>query len=260
MFGRKDKLSREETERCIERIRTRYDHLITSYMAPISLKNDFEARYSYALQMRMSLELFLQGEVEMVEELIQQEEDERDRAEQEALNERENGGGNKKSFADKIVEDLEKRISHYPVRRVHPDAANELVRLYGALQQFERDFWGAVENFLLKIFPSERNGLLAQLDQELWNMTYARNRERDNRDVPLALERYVMMLETDNYHYNLLGETQNCIKRAAFWFHDVRDSIRKARELGFQEERVVLAEEELTRMIEDFRLRDIKKN
>ena len=154
MFGRKDKLSREETERCHRKDqKPRYDHLITSYMAPISLKNDFEARYSYALQMRMSLELFLQGEVEMVEELIQQEEDERDRAEQEALNERKNGGGNKKSFADKIVEDLEKRISHYPVRRVHPDAANELVRLYGALQQFERGLLGSRRKFPFKDFP-----------------------------------------------------------------------------------------------------------
>ncbi len=260
MFGKKDKLSREETERCLDRIRDRYDLLITSYMAPISLKNDFEARYSYALQMRMSLELFLKGEVEMVEELIQQEEEALDRAEQQALEESRNGGVKRKSFADKVVEDMEKKIASYPTRRIHPGASNEIVKLYGALQQFERDFWGTVENFLLRIFPSERNGLLAQLDQELWNMTYARNRERDNRDIPLALERYVMMLETDDYHYDLMGETQNCIKRAAFWLHDVRSSIRKAKELGFSEERIDLAEEELTRIIEDFRIRDIKKS
>ena len=246
-------------DRCLERIRSRYDHLITTYMAPISLKNDFEARYSYALQMRMSMELFLKGEVEMVEELIQQEEEAQDQAEKAAMEERLTGGRKKKSFADKVVEDMENKIKGYPSRKVHPDAALEIIKLYGALQQFERDFWGTVENFLLRIFPSERNGMLAQLEQDLWNMTYSRNREREDRDIPLALERYVMMLETNDYHYDLLGETQNCIKKAAFWLHEVRSSIRKAEELGFSEERIQMAEEELTGIISDFRIKDIKK-
>ncbi|MDC7218391.1 MAG: hypothetical protein PQJ59_00515 [Spirochaetales bacterium] len=259
MFGKKDRLSREETDRCLEQIRARYDHLITTYMAPISLKNEFESRYSYALQMRMGMELFLKGEVETVEELIQEEEQALDEAERQADELRRGGGKPKKSFADKVVEDMEAKIKDYPSRSVHPDAALEIVKLYGALQQFERDFWGAVENFLLRIFPSERNGLLAQLDQELWNLTYDRNRDRDNRDIPMALERYVMMLETDDYHYDLLGETQNCIKRVAFWLHDVRNSIDKAEELGFSEDRINRARAELTAMIEDFRLKDIKK-
>ncbi|MDC7223151.1 MAG: hypothetical protein PQJ60_05375 [Spirochaetales bacterium] len=258
MFGRRDKLTREETDRCLNRIRSRYDHLITTYMAPISLKNDFESRYSYALQMRMGLELFLKGEVEMVEELIQKEESARDEAEKAAEAARLQGGP-KKSFADKVLEDMEAKIQHYPSRKVHTNAALEIEKIYGALQRFERDFWGTVENFLLRIFPSERNGLLAQLDQELWNMTYSRDRERENRDIPVALERYVMMLETDDYHYDLLGETQNCIKKASFWLHDVRSSIRKAEDLGFTEDRIRLAEAELTRIIEDFRIKDIKK-
>jgi hypothetical protein len=258
MFGKRNKLSREEIDSCLNRIRKRYDHLITAYMAPISLKNEFENRYTYALQMRMSLELFLKSEVEAVEELIQDEEKAKEQAEKEAELLRLNGG-EKKSFADKIVEDLEAKIKDYPPRQIHPDASPEIIKLYGALQQFERDFWGVIEKFLLRIFPSERNGLLAQLDQELWNMTYSRNKEREDRDIPLALERYVMMLESDDYHYNLMGETQNCIKQVAFWFHDVRSSIRKAEELGFTEPQAKMAEEELTRMIEDFRLKEIKK-
>ncbi len=252
-------MTREETDRCLDKIRERYDHLITTYMAPISLKNEFESRYSYALQMRMSMELFIKGEVEAVEELIQEEEKALDEAEKSAEQERLNGGRPKKSFADKVVEDMEKKIQGYPSRKLHQGASLEIVKLYGALQQFERDFWGTVENFLLRIFPSERNGLLAQLDQDLWNMTYSREKDVDNRDTPLALERYVMMLETNDYHYDLMGESQNCIKQAAFWVHEVRNSIRKAEELGFTEDRIKLAEEELTRIIEDFRIRDIKR-
>jgi hypothetical protein len=256
MFGKKDKLTTQEIDRALDMIRSKYDHLITAFMAPLSLKNDFEERYSQALRMRMGMELFIRGEMEMIEELIQEEEEAREQEEQAKLNRLKNGP--KRSFADKVIEDLEKQIEGYPSRRVHPDAALEIIKLYGALQQFERDFWGAVENFLLRIFPSERNGLLAQLDQNLWNMTYSRAKQ-DNREIPVALERYVMMLDSNDYHYDLLGETQNCIKQGAFWLHDVRDAIRKAGELGFEEERVNLAEEELSRMIKDFRLKDIKK-
>ena len=259
MFSKKDKLSREEIDRSLNMIRDKYDHLITAYMAPISLKNEFELRYSTALRMRMSMELFIKDEVEAVNELIKDEEKALDEAEREAEQNRLNGDRTGKSFADKIVEDLEKKIKDYPSRKLHPGASLEIVKLYGALQQFERDFWGAVETFLLRIFPSERNGMLAQLDHDLWNMTYSRDRNRDNRSTPLALERYVMMLETNDYHYDLLGECQNCIKQAAFWLHEVRSSIRKAEELGFSEDRIKRAEEELTRIIEDFRIKDIKR-
>lgn len=257
MFGKKDRLSQQEIDRVTERIRDKYDHLITVYMAPVYLKYEFDERYSQALRHRVGMELFLKGEMEMIEDLLRREEEARD---QEELARVRAGvpKSPRKSIAEKVLDEMEQRIADYPGRNIHPDASLEITKLYGALQRFEKDFWGAVESFLLKIFPSERNGLLAQLDQSLWNMTYSRSKS-DLRDIPIALERYVMMLDSNDYHYDLMGESQNCIKQGAFWLHGVRDSIRKAEELGFTDDRIKLAEGELTRIIEDFRLKEIRR-
>jgi hypothetical protein len=244
-----------EEQKALEKIRQEYDHLITSYMKPMALKLEFEERYSQALRMRMDMEHFINGEIIMLQELFKREEKRVDKEEQEAqTREARHAKYGKQGYSGKVEEDLNKQIEKYTCLKIHHHAANEICRLFGAIKEFETQFWRGVEAFLANIFPSERNAALAQMDQTLWQCTYCRN-----GNVPIALERYVMMLDSRELYGDLLQESQSCIKEAAFLLHDIKNAIEASNDLHFDDERVSIAYDMIITVLTDFRLRDIKK-
>jgi len=256
MFGR-NSLTAKELDQAMEKLRARYDHLITSYLKPLRLKSDFEARYSQALQAKMNMELFIKGEMEMLQQLFDAEE-QREAKEDFELQLREKrkdkyGSG---GYAQKVMEDQDRQIERYPFLRIHPHASKEICYLFGALKDFEETYWHYLETFLANVFPSERNNALAQMDQTLWQCTHSRNRDGG---APIILERYVMMLDSEDLYGDLLKESQSCIKEAAFLLHDIRNAIQAGMELGDEDERCKFAFAMVVAVIEDFRLKDIKK-
>lgn len=254
MFGKKS-LNSKEVDKALEKIRQRYDHLITSYMKPLSLKNEFEDRYGQAMRNRMNMEMFIKMEIEMLEEFFKKEEEIQDREEQaNQLRQKRIDKYGQGGYSQKVVEDLEKQIEKYPPLKIHPHAANEIMRLYGALKAFEVEFWHPLESYLINAFPAERNGALAQMDQLLWRCTHCRHGK-----VPTALERYVMMLDSSELYGDLLQENQSCIKEAAFLLHDIKQAIELSWEMEYEDERVRFAHQMVLAILEDFRLKDIKK-
>lgn len=253
---RKKSLTQDELDKAMEKLRARYDHYITSYMKPMKVKSDFESRYSQALASRMNMELFIQGELEMLEELFQHEEEREEKEDQEehTRQKRQEKYGDSGYF-QKVVEDQDREMEKYPFLKLHPHASKEMGFLFGAINDFEKNFWRALESFLMNVFPSERNNALATMDQNLWRCTHCRSGQ-----VPVILERYVMMLDSEELYGDLIHESQICIKEAAFLLHDIRNAIQASWELGYEDERISFAYAMILNMIQDFRLKDIKKN
>jgi len=254
MFG-KHSLSNKELDQALEKLREKYDHLITSYMKPLKIKMDFEERYAQALRAKMNMELFIKGEMEMLEELFKTEEEREDKeAYDNLLRETRKEKYGDKGYAQKVVDDQDKQIERYPFMRIHPHASKEICYLFGALKDFEKTYWHSLESHLANVFPAERNNALAQMDQTLWQCTHS----RDDK-APIILERYVMMLDSEELYGDLLQESQSCIKEAAFLLHDIRNAIQAGMELGYEDERASFAYAMVMAILQDFRLKDIKK-
>ncbi len=251
MLGRKksDRLSPKETEKALERIRRSYDDYIISYMAPIDEKSAFEERYITALHARVDLTRFIKEEIEHLEGLKQA--GEIMKAQQARTTAA--GAGKPKGFADRVMEELERKIAHYPEIHFHDDASPEVMKLYGALREMDTLHWAVLARFIRNVHSST---VSYNLEDRLLRMTTI---GEDN--VPPELERYLFLLkQRGRYSSELFRESQECIKRAAFFLHDLRIILQECRERGLTDDKDV---DEAIRYVEniiaDFRLKDLKR-
>ncbi len=246
---KKDKLSPKEIEAALARIRQKYDDHIISYMTDTAEKSAFEDRYIMALHARVDLTRFVQEEILHLKELEQKSREEADRIA--SLPPRRKAPV--KSFADKVLEELERRIEPYPSLDFNTDASLEVRKLYGALGVLYKEHWHALSDYLRKFHSSE---LSYNLENRLLRMTVMGH---DN--VPPELERYQFLLShRGKYATELFREAQESIKRASFFLHDLRILMMETRERGIIDEKVENAYKYVENIIQDFRLKDLKKN
>ena len=251
MLGRKknDKLTAKEVEKALERIRRAYDDYIISYMAPIDEKSAFEDRYITALHARVDLTRFIKDEIEHLEGLKQTGEIQKAQQARKPAATAEKPKG----FADRIMEELEKKIAHYPEINFHEDASPEVRKLYGALRELDGLYWAILSKFIRKVHSST---VSYNLEDRLLRMTTI---GEDN--VPPELERYLFLLkQKGRYTSELFRESQECIKRAAFFLHDLRIILQECRERGLTDDKEVDdAICYVENIIADFRLKDLKR-
>ena len=244
-----DRLSQKEIQTALVRIRQKYDDHIISYMTDMAEKSAFEDRYIMALHARVDLTRFVQEEILHLQELEQKAREHADRAPKPKSKK----PGKPKNFADKVLEELELRIAHYPSLDFNHDASVEVRKLYGALGVLYKEYWYALSEFLRKYHSSE---LSYNLENRLLRMTVM---GADN--VPPELERYQFLLsQRGKYASELFREAQESIKRASFFLHDLRILMQETRERGILDEKVENAFEYVENIIHDFRLKDLKKN
>lgn len=251
MLGRKrnDRLSPKEIEKALERIRRAYDDYIISYMAPIDEKSAFEDRYITALHARVDLTRFIKEEIGHLEGLKQKGEIEK----AQRLRNPTTAKAKPRSFADRVMEELEKKIAHYPEIHFHDDASPEVMKLYGAMRELDSLHWAVLAGFIRKVHSST---VSYNLENRLLRMTTI---GEDN--VPPELERYLFLLkQKGRYASELFRESQECIKRAAFFLHDLRIILVECRERGLTDDKDV--DEAICyveNLIADFRLKDLKR-
>ncbi len=250
MFSRKksDKLSSKEIETALAKIRKGYDDYIISYMTAIDEKSGFEDRYITALHARVDLTRFIREEIEHLQALTRDRENEKAAS----VHVRKAAPADKRSFADKIMEELEKKIEKYPEIDIDEDASVEVKKLYGALNELDRIHWVVISGFIRKVYSSS---VSYELENRLLKMT-----TMGENDVPPELERYLFLLkQRGQYASELFREAQECIKRASFFLNELKRILEECRDRGLMDESVEIAYNYVENIINDFRLKDLKR-
>ena len=249
MFKRNksDRLTPKEVETALTRIRKTYDDYIISYMTPIDEKSAFEDRYIDALHARVDLTRFIKDEIEYLQQLIKEGEDKKIRNIKPAT------AQPAKGFADRIIEELEKKIESYPEIYLHDDASVEVKKLYGALKVLDYEHWSTVSTFIRKVHSST---VSYNLENRLYRMTTV-----GGESVPPDLDRYLFLLnQNGQYSTELFRESQECIKRASFFLHELHHILLECQDRGLMDESVEIAYNYVENIISDFRLKDLKRS
>ncbi len=248
------RLSNEEKNKILSKLRREYDNLQYELGAPKSLKQGFEDRYIDALRSRTDLTTFLSAEISVIKELKNKNSEKKDAGEKKSAGKK----GSKKSFADRVLEKLTARIKAYPHLPIHPDAAEEIEYLFGALDRFEKVYWAQADSIFRNFFPRELSFTRTDLDNSMLNLV-----SRMKGRPPITAERYITLLN-DRYsdESDLTREVKRSLTEAAFFFHRFIVSAKAVleREDLTQSDRMALkkAYEEAKRIIKDFRLGDLK--
>ncbi|OQX29341.1 MAG: hypothetical protein B0D92_04275 [Spirochaeta sp. LUC14_002_19_P3] len=159
------------------------------------------------------------------------------------------------TFADKIINDIQSRIENYKAINLHPEADREVVKLYGAMAYFDTHYWDVVETYLRRAFPQPGQLDRMSIEQRFWRFVSS----RDDRP-PNALEQYKRILETPGtLNGEKAQEVREAVKVLAFFLHELLEVCEKAAQLYGSDARVEEAVQYIKTIIEDFRLKHLKR-
>lgn len=260
---KKKPLTQEEVDRTVEKIRQRYrDYMIEFTKNPRCMKA-FEDRYFDARKYQMDMETFLYAEFSVIEELVRREQEEREKAFEKTM-----GNGNKAKtkqqaqgtkkpgFADKIIEEYQKRIAGYDDGFDSNNASLEMKKLIGAMKKLEQEYWSSAEPFIRHALGKKGEDMLRSLDYTLHNYT-----ER-GKAVPKALSQYEILLRSGTSSlYKSEREEKRIILDVAYFLHKLVGTTSEALKIiseGNEERKTVeKCYDFVHTIITDFRLKDL---
>lgn len=247
------KLSRAEVQLAVDKIVKKYDEYATRFFKTPALKMAFEERYFSALKGGLDMQAFLQAEIDVVEELIR-------KAEAQLQQAQASQGAPRPGFADRVIQELSARTEKYGDAAFHRHAKQEIRRLVAALSRFERELMSQMHDALRETSYGLSSREMAELDSRLRDLTSA-----DGKSAPPRLTRYVALLNAFPRDYNAVDrEEKSFLVDAAYFLHDVRAVIERAREsyrdLAARDvSRLAQVEEYVTAVLEDFRIKDFRR-
>ncbi|MFP4267980.1 MAG: hypothetical protein ACLFQW_08320 [Spirochaetaceae bacterium] len=256
------KLTPQEVELAVEKIRENYDRYMVRYVKNRKERDAFEDRYLEARKARVHLDRFIIEELKWIKHLEGQAEAAR---REERRNSRENGGGgeekdsNKKSFADKVLEELRTRIDKYPFVGLGAEEVYDVDKLYGALGVFERNYWPQVDKIYRRVYPTRYSGPRIIIENQLFDLT-----EPAAGRFPPRLQNLIALLGRFPRNYrDIEWESKQCILTASFFLHTTADELATLKEEDIitkaQRETVEKAYNFVHTVIVDFRLTDLKE-
>lgn len=259
------KLSESEIDTAIQNIRKLYDDYIIQYMKGIKVKNDFEERYLHALRHRMDLSAFVRTEREVIRDMAKREEERiqlqyRKAQRQGARLRTSKAEDSKESFADRILAENRERIEKYPDLSIHEDASFELKKLFGTLNQLDREYWPLFERVLKGMYPSLYSGPRVLIESRMIELC-----RPSTSGVPPRLMSYQTELSKFPRSYTAIDrEEKQCILSAAFLLHLISSECEKvlsAQDIKPDERADVEKVSAFVHtVIEDFRLKDLKED
>ncbi len=128
-------LSTKEIKLVLEKIRTKYENIITTFGKSQALLDNFNDRYFDALKKRTNITVFLLAEIEAVEEIFKNEEQKV--ADAEKKRKMKQG----KSFIDGVMEENKRRYSKYPRVELSVDCDEEVCHLCGAIRHWLNGYY-----------------------------------------------------------------------------------------------------------------------
>ncbi|HOT46852.1 MAG TPA: hypothetical protein PLM53_17910 [Spirochaetota bacterium] len=191
-----------EINRLIDKLKKRYAEY--SRKNPTWFNMDaFNDRLLMAYRNRMNLEAFILAEIANFEKV-------RDKYEKKK---------NEKSFSDqvdRIIDEITARIKKYPAIRFHPKAGVEITHFYGALSDFELNYFPVL--FIIAEDKSLKDRLIA-FEQELNNLAAPRGKLPAKR-----VEDHLMKLRLrDAQELEIERDKNEYLKESAFLLHDIID-------------------------------------
>jgi len=252
---RKQKLKKSEIEATIDKIRSEYDKYIVTFHKPALLKQEFERRYKNAQIEYMDMERFLKEEIIAVKSIFNhQEKIEKDKITKFEKDRMRTLRKNQPDFADKVLEKLKKKIIAYPPLNFHKDASYEIIHLYGALREFERQYWPSLDNFISENKSWALRGEKRDYNNELWRFLPS-----GENGIPVILERYYLMLNSKNTTLkDISREAQECMKSAAFLLNDIIWSCNHIIKKGIDSTNIDQSLKFVQNIVDDFRIKDLK--
>jgi O6-methylguanine-DNA--protein-cysteine methyltransferase len=251
-MGKQEKLTPLQVDKLISRIRSEYKDFIIRYQKPFTVQNGFELRYLQARQKKIDLEAFLKAEIEVLMELNRREEQRRIKSQQPKVAKK------KQSYADKIIEQMEKRISEYPELVFHREASYEMKKLFGALQLFKQKYWDDISYLLRGNTITDTETYFRDIDTPARDMFLEKANE-----VPALLRIYSRLLSSRPRDWEAIdAEEKRCIIEVAFFLHNTLarlDRIKKNKDSSNENrESIEKVASFIAKMIKDFRLTDLK--
>jgi hypothetical protein len=243
------RLSDQEIDRTVARIRSEYDHFIVHFHKPIDTKRKFEERYATALRQRTDLTLFLGAEIQVVKSLIEKAKEEAAKPPAPPPKPR-----MKVSYADMIVEQLRAKIKDYPALGLpeHPEKSPDVDKLYGTLRWFRKELW----DYLYPIFLGKcASPALFAADVELGALTLQGDK------WPKEVESYWALLNGQADLSQVARAQNRCLLQGAQLLQKVKrilDSAVEEKALTPQERDVLKkAQAFVARVLSDFRLKEL---
>ncbi len=254
---KRKRLSDAEIREAVEKIRKRYGDYMVQFTKDRSALDSFEERYIQAMRARLDLTLFLHAEKTVVEELIEKEQKRINSEQQKTLQEQERKEKSK-SFADKIMAENKKRIAKYPPLQIHPEASEDVERLYGCLRTFEREYWPELEKYMRSAYTSNMLSPRMQLEERVITLCRA-----TAEGVPSRLARYKSLFDWFPRNAREIEKEGNkCILDAAFFLHTIIDVLKEMKDSGnlsrAEIDNVDTMMGYVHTLLDDFRLKDFK--
>jgi hypothetical protein len=217
----------------------------------------FEDRYIEAMRARLDLALFLHAEMTAVEELIKKEQDRINAEQQKALRAKKRKEQSK-SLADRVLEENRRRIEKYPPMHIHPEASDEIERLFGCLSTLERQFWPDMQKSMRSAYSSSMLSPRMRLEEKI--IALCRSAAGG---LPPRLSRYRALFDYSPRDFlEIEKEGKKCLLEAAFFLHDMNDVLVEMKKTGnLQNIELVNMEKFIGyvhNLLDDFRLKDFK--
>ncbi len=253
------KLSPQEIERAVEKIRRGYDDYMVRHVRSRRARDAFEQRYFDARRARIALDRFVAEELRWLRRLEAEASAEERAAQLEAEKQAGENEGAKRSFADRILDEMRSRIEKYPVVGLDADEVLEVDKLYGALGRFERQHWPKIDRIYRKVYPSRYSGPRIVLENRLFELA-----EPTSGLYPQRLQTLISMLGRFPRNYREIEwEVKQCILSASFFLHMADEELSTLVEdesIGELERQAVEKGRNFVHtVIEDFRLTDLKE-
>lgn len=267
--GGRIQVGRADIDAAIRKLKSGYRDYAAVYGERIFNVRSFGDRYREALVNRVNLACFVRAEIMVFQELKRKAEGRPvpAAAPSRAAPHRKEGPSKGVSpkeqsyseVADRIIEENLRRIRKYRPIDFHPDAEEETRHLLGAVTDFYYEVWGDVQRLLKPYNLRSINDSLDRLESEFCSFVVP-VRGRHSR----AVEDYALVLqrrnppESERASYRFLKNggilLNNCLRLVNHGLNFFATS----KTLAPQMSRLEAHKERLARIIEDFRLADIR--
>ncbi|WP_037570945.1 hypothetical protein [Spirochaeta cellobiosiphila] len=255
---KRKKWTHDDSVEWLDKIRSEYNHLVVRYGKSPRLKSAFEDRYYEALRKRLDLPTFFKAEWEVAHAYNEVEEFKKTVKVKQKEKEPPKKKKPTKPFVERVLDELRSRIVKYPRIHIHEESSEDMERLYGAITQFDKEYWSELDNVFRDYYPIRQFRPTSKVETMLVNLS-----SPSDGSLPRNLDKYVNMLNNDNISLSIITkEHKRCILEASFFFHEVRNFIYEFQnDQNLEETDSLKVKKVLTfveQVLDDFRLKDLK--
>ena len=255
------RISEEEAERAIDRIRRKYNDLIVMYMLDPRLKRAFEQRLFEIRQGGFDPARFLCDEIESLLDIEKKEREKINNAAMKRGTEKQikvkKNEGEKKDFADRVLEQIMAKIEKYPDIHIHQNANPEIRKLIGTLIDFDLTRWTYFEKLSKKYRINRYDPGFTRVEKMLDNFTRIYT-----DDIPARIAGYRSMLYSSLARNKDIGKEEKLIiLECAFLVKSLKEILTaltlNPELLPDEKKKLIESVEYLDRITDDFRLKDL---